>query len=113
MLDVSEGGLSFSSPTRLPAGIQLRIQIPSMDRSFCITGHVAWVEKEAKGYTIGVAFTDKDEAFLVRMVEQLCHIESYWQQKIKMGTKTTIEQAASEWIELFASEFPKPLPRRF
>jgi len=107
MVNISEGGLAFQSHTRLPVGIKVCIQIPSLDCSFSATGQVAWIKKEVQQYTIGIVFTDKDEAFHVRMVEQICHIESYWQQNMKMGRNISIEQAASEWIEHFSANFPQ------
>ncbi len=106
MMNLSQGGLAFKSHLCLNIGSKLCLKIPSVGHAFLVTGHVAWVEQEAQGYTIGVVFTDKDEAYLVRMVEQVCHIQSYWQQNKREGRNISIDQAASEWIERFASNFP-------
>jgi len=106
LINISQGGLSFQSDVRLPVRKNIYIQIPSIDCSFRATGQVVWVKEEAQGYTIGIIFTDKHEAFHVRMVEQICHIESYRQQNIQKGRDIPIEQAASEWIEHFAADFP-------
>jgi len=107
MINISQGGLSFQSHVLLPIRQNIQIQIPSIDCSFRVTGQVVWAKEEAQGYTIGVIFTDKDEAFHVRMVEQVCHIESYQQENIQKGRDIPIEQAASEWIKHFAADFSR------
>ncbi|WP_232710119.1 PilZ domain-containing protein [Mariprofundus aestuarium] len=107
LVNISGGGLAFQSHTLLPIGKKVRIQIPSMDCSFRATGQVAWIKKEAQGCTVGIVFTDKSEAFHVRMIEQICHIESYRKQNMKKGRNISIEKATSEWIEHFAADFPQ------
>jgi hypothetical protein len=43
----------------------------------------------------------------VRLIEQICYIEHYRQEVlISEGRKLTSEQAALEWIEKFAQDFP-------
>jgi len=107
LLNISQGGLSFQSHVRLSVRQNVHIQIPSVDCSFRATGQVVWVNEEAQGFTIGVIFIDKEEAFHIRMVEQICHIESYQQENIQKGRHIPIEQAASEWIKRFAADFPR------
>lgn len=107
MLNISEGGLAFESPEQLPIGAMISIKIPQIDLSFHVTGKVVWVSEMDQGFSIGVIFTDKDEAFRARMVQQVCHIESYWRKAVDSGRKLTIEDAASEWIKRFATDFPR------
>jgi len=107
MLNISEGGIAFESVEELPLGATINIQIPHIDRSFNVTGKVVWIKKGSTNYTAGVTFTDKDEAFRVRMVEQLCHIQSYWKKNIQNGRNISIEEAADEWIMQFAENFPR------
>jgi hypothetical protein len=57
---------------------------------------------------VGVRFEDRDTAISVRMVEQVCHIEQYkLQVRETEGRELTGEQAAMEWIEKHAHEFPR------
>ncbi len=46
---------------------------------------------------------------MARMVEQICHIEQYKNEILKAeGRQLDSKQAALEWIQKFASEFPNP-----
>ncbi|MCW9053285.1 MAG: hypothetical protein OQJ91_13375 [Motiliproteus sp.] len=59
-------------------------------------------------YELGLVFLDQQQAFQMRMLEQVCHITCY-QQWIyeKEGRRLSREQAATEWISKFASHFPQ------
>jgi len=108
VVDISAGGLAFDSQSPLPIGAMVTIQIPQIDLSFNVTGEVAWIKENDGGCTMGIAFTNRDEAFRARMVEQVCLIESYWRHaRENDGRNITIEEAANEWISRFAAEFPK------
>ncbi|MDX8403304.1 MAG: PilZ domain-containing protein [Mariprofundaceae bacterium] len=107
MLNISEGGLAFETHEQLPVGAVISIKIPHIDLSFHVTGKVIWTNETDQGFSIGVIFTDKDEAFRARMVQQVCHIESYWRKTVDSGRELTIEDAASEWIRRFATDFPQ------
>lgn len=106
MLNISEGGIAFESHEQLPIGAEISIKIPQIDLTFHVTGKVVWSSEMDQGFSIGVIFTDKDEAFRARMVQQVCHIESYWREAVDSGRELTIEDAASEWIKRFATDFP-------
>ena len=74
---------------------------------FDADGVVAWCRPEANGYSVGVQFADASTQFGLRMVEQVCHIEHYRADVLREeGRVLTREQAAREWIELYAAEFP-------
>ena len=56
---------------------------------------------------MGVKFTEEETAYAVRMVEQLCYIEHYRQNVLQSeGRELSGEEAALEWIEKFAGNFP-------
>jgi len=43
----------------------------------------------------------------VRMIEQICYIEHYRKEVLlNEGRRITSEQAALEWIEKYAQDFP-------
>ena len=56
---------------------------------------------------MGVQFTDSTTQFSVRMVEQICHIEHYRAEVLRVENRDlTSEEAAKEWVEKFAADFP-------
>lgn len=117
--DVSVGGLCFSSDSPVRRGTAIRIRIPlvlqplgageevAQSAGFDAEGVVAWCRREAKGYAVGVQFADPSARFGMRMVEQICHIEHYRADIFQSeGRSLTSEEAAREWIERYAAEFP-------
>ena len=108
--NVSLGGLSFHSKNKLMNGSRITIRIPLLKETIQVGGQVVWCEKKAKGYEVGVAFRDKEDAFRTRMVEQICHIEQYRSQVLEQEHRhLTSEQAAIEWIKKYAGSFPELL----
>lgn len=105
--NVSVGGLSFTSRLRFDPGARIIIKIPLLGDFVQVTGQVVWCQEESGAFEVGAVFLDKQEAFLIRMVEQICHIEQYkdqvWQTEHR---QLTIEQAAEEWIRKYADTFP-------
>ena len=108
MNDVSFGGLSFRSHSHIKTGTAITIKIPFVDPPFETTAKVRWCRKREGGdYDIGIAFSDREEAFRARMVEQICHIEHYKREVLeKEGRKLSGEEAAMEWISRYAATFP-------
>ena len=106
--NVSLGGLSFHSKNNLAAGARITIRIPLLRETIQINGQVVWCRKQDKGYEVGVAFWNKEEAFRTRMVEQICHIEQYRSEVLEHEQRQlTSEQAAIEWIKKYAGTFPE------
>ena len=105
--NVSFGGLSFSSKYELAAGVIILIKIPLTQPVFEAVGRVSWCRPENNQFEIGVEFLDKNDMFRARMVEQICHIEQYKQEVLeKEGRKLSGEEAALEWIQKYAPQFP-------
>ena len=116
--DISQGGLCFVSNKPLSIGARIRLTIPIgtlvQDASskmkvepYEATGNVAWCLKRNNRYEVGVQFSDASTLFGVRMVEQVCHIEHYRQDVLLgQGRVLSSEEAAREWVELYAPEFP-------
>lgn len=105
--NVSEGGLAFLSSTPLSPGSIIRVKIPLVTPVFQAVGRVTWCRACGDHFEIGVEFLDQDDVFRARMVEQLCHIEHYRQQVLEEeGRELSGEQAALEWIQRFAPDFP-------
>lgn len=107
LLNVSDGGVCFSASQPLAPGSPIRLQIPVFGQHFEIDGAVAWCRRQKGRFEIGVAFAREQDRFAVRMVEQLCYIEEYRTRvEREQGRTLTSEQAAAEWVERFAGEFP-------
>jgi hypothetical protein len=108
--DVSFGGLAFLSETAIEPGGIIKLRIPYFKPAFEVTAaQVTWCKKIGSKYAVGVEFLDSAEAFRVRMIEQVCHIESYRREvEQREGRHLTDEEAAAEWISLYASSFPNP-----
>ena len=105
--NVSTGGLAFSCAYPLSPGSMLNIRIAVVEPRFEAQAQVAWCHPEGDGYVVGVAFTESDDLFRARMVEQLCHIEHYKAEVLASeGRQLDGEQAAREWIDKFARGFP-------
>jgi len=108
VVNVSHGGLAFESDVELTPGLVVEVRIPSMFPMFTTLGRVVWCKANDKGYQLGVAFLDQDDAFRTRMVEQICHIENYRNNASAVeGRQLSVEEAAAEWIDRFAAHFPQ------
>ena len=107
LTNISAGGLSFTSTRALETGSFITIRIRNVEPDFVARAQVAWCRPEDGVYVIGVAFTESGDLFRARMVEQVCHIEHYKAQVLASeGRQLDGEQAAREWIQKFATEFP-------
>ena len=107
MVNVSRGGLCIESAAPLPQGAHLHISIPINQPPFEAVGEVAWCRTEHDHYQVGLSFDDSASAFSVRMVEQVCYIEHYRRSvEACEGRKLSSEEAAKEWIALYAADFP-------
>ncbi len=105
--NISEGGLAFIQNQRFPPGVILQVRIPFIEPPLTVNAQVVWCHDHESQYEIGVRFLEWSDAYKVRMVEQVCHIEQYKRHVERTeGRRLTGEEAASEWIEKFASEFP-------
>lgn len=106
--NIGEGGLSFRSRCALPVGAAITLRISQVQPDFEVRGQVVWCRAESGVFDIGVAFLDPSDLFQVRMVEQICHIEQYKADVLaREGRRLNGEQAASEWIQKFARDFPQ------
>jgi len=105
--DIGHGGLSFSSSCELCEGAPIFIRISHLQPAFEVEGRIAWCRREGEGFVVGVSFLQAGDRFRVRMVEQICHIEHYKSEVLAAeGRAISGEQAACEWIDQYAGDFP-------
>ena len=106
--NISQGGLCFHADVSMDPGSEIHINIPIRQPGFETTGIVMWCQKTNAHYDVGVKFKDTSDDFNIRMVEQVCHIEHYKKEVLfREGRKLSGEEAAAEWIEKFAGDFPR------
>ena len=71
---------------------------------------VVWCHDQGRQCEVGLRFLNEADAYAARMVEQICHIEHYKANvRRKEGRLISGEQAAKEWIEKFAENFPQEI----
>ncbi len=105
--DIGEGGLCFSVSNNIEPGTAIFIRISVCTPPFETKGIVVWCCKTNEKYELGVKFADAATEFRVRMIEQVCHIKQYKNEILeKEGRKLSDEEAAVEWIEKYAKDFP-------
>lgn len=108
--NISVGGLSFISNMPFEENSVILIKIPLVNPVFEAKGMVIWCNNENQSYDIGVAFIETKDAFRIRMVEQICHIEHYKKEiQEKEGRLLTGREAALEWINKYAGSFQKEI----
>ncbi|MCG8324197.1 MAG: PilZ domain-containing protein, partial [Thiotrichales bacterium] len=108
-LNVSYGGLAVHFPEYIEEGTTIELLIDVIDPHFVIQGVVVWSRQTDQGYDLGIRFADDVDVFRMRMIEQICHIEHYRQEvEISENRRISSEEAAVEWIEKYAEDFPTP-----
>lgn len=106
--NVSFGGLMFQSSIPYTQSKVITVRINSITPQFEASASVSWCRKSGRYYMVGLEFTDKDTEFKLRMVEQVCHIMHYRKKVLETeGRQLGKDEAAKEWIERYASDFPK------
>jgi hypothetical protein len=103
----SEGGLCFVTDQWVEPDAEIEIAIPCVSPVFKSIAQVVWCKSLSDGFEVGVRFKNDEADYVMRMVEQICHIEEYRQEQSRLGRTLTSQEAALEWIERYASEFPR------
>ncbi|MEZ5672751.1 MAG: PilZ domain-containing protein [Thiotrichaceae bacterium] len=104
--NVSLGGISFKASCCWEQGTILNVRIPFVKPPFEATGKVVWCQQQTNCFYVGVEFLQAEDGFRVRMVEQICLIEQYRHQQTAQGRKLSSEEAALEWINRSAADYP-------
>ncbi|MCG8325318.1 MAG: hypothetical protein MI673_07355 [Thiotrichales bacterium] len=103
----SDLGLCFSSEKYIPTGAILEVTIPLRGEEQKFKGKVVLVRNRGACFDIGIWLDEKADAHRARMVEQICHIETYLRDKHRReGPFVSREKVAEEWITRFAASFP-------
>jgi len=106
--NISHGGLSFTAKKPVKEGMCIHLKIDSVDPAFEADGLVTYCSQEEDAFMIGIEFIRRDDLFVARMVEQVCHIEHYKREMSQEeGRELSGEEAAREWISKYAAKFPR------
>jgi len=106
--NVTAYGMCFSSKNSLNPETIIELSIPSINPDIKMRGLVIWCKQKDDAYDIGIEFVDKENEYRARMIEQICQIKEYkLKTRNKAGRNLSDGEAAQEWIEKFAPDFPK------
>jgi c-di-GMP-binding flagellar brake protein YcgR len=109
-VDVSEGGLLFTSKTHVAPGKLITLMLPLYDKVFKIKARVMHSKPDdsTELYRIGVAFEKYADAFKVKLIEQIYLIEEYRVlRSLQVGREISLKEASREWIERYSKRFEK------
>lgn len=107
MTNVSDGGIAFEVALPIEVGSLVAVDIPSVSPQYRGEGKVVWCRAKGEQYEVGLKFVNTQEAYKSRMVQQICQIEEYRHQVFEReGRMLNSDQAAMEWIEKNAENFP-------
>lgn len=106
--NLGNGGLALKTRQALEPGQVVELLIAIVRPAFKTQASVVWCRTRDAGFEVGVEFLASDALYRARMVEQVCHIESYRARiRESEGRELTADQAAMEWIAKYASDFPE------
>ncbi len=109
-INVSLGGLLFPSKTSVDVGARILIQMPLESKMFHVRAKVVRCVKEAGKnlYDIAVTFSRPQEAFKVKMIEQIYLIAEYRDVlSLESGKDVSLEEASRKWIKRFSERFSR------
>ncbi|PIQ89046.1 MAG: hypothetical protein COV72_05235 [Candidatus Omnitrophica bacterium CG11_big_fil_rev_8_21_14_0_20_42_13] len=109
-IDVSRGGLLFSSSYRIKKGQPLLLEVPLENNLFNVRAKVMRCNKSGgeKLYNIGVCFAKIHDAFQVKLIEQIYLIDEYRKlRSLQLGRKMSLNAASKEWIKRYSKRFEK------
>lgn len=106
--DPSHIGLIFDSLKYIKPGTQLELNIPLRNDTARFRGQVVLVRHVGTSYEIGVWLRHRADASRARIVEQICHIETYLQAKKYRDGPYSLnrERITEEWITEHAGNVP-------
>jgi len=110
-VNVSEGGLMFLSAKNVKEGETIKINIPLYDKVFHINAkvcHCAKDESNSSMFRVGVEFMTYQDAFKVKLIEQIYLIEEYRVlRSLQLGRDISLQEASKEWIKRYSERFKK------
>jgi len=109
-LNISMGGLLFAAKRPVDAGSTIIVKMPFENKVFNIRAKVVHCDKspETKLNNIGVRFYRTNDAFKVKLIEQIYLISEYRDLKsMQTGKEMSLEEASREWIKRYSERFKR------
>ena len=109
-LNISIGGLLFAAKRPVETGSIIIVKMPFENKVFNIRARVVRCDKnpETKLNNIGVRFYRTNDAFKVKLVEQIYLISEYRDLKsMQTGKEVSLEEASREWIKKYSERFKR------
>ncbi len=109
-LNVSLGGLLFSSKNMVKDGTRIVVKMPFEDKMFSVKARVVRCTKNAETrlFDIAVSFLRIQEAFKVKMIEQIYLIAEFRDLlSLQSGKQVSLEDASRKWIKRYSARFKK------
>ena len=109
-INVSMGGLLFAAKRLVEMGSTIVVKMPFETKVFNVKAKVVHCKKspETNLYNIGVKFYRLNDAFKVKLVEQIYLISEYRDLiSMQRGKEISLEQASKEWIKRYSDRFSK------
>lgn len=95
-------GRGYQSP-----GTVVTVDIEAGGERHRFDTQVVMVCPAERRFELGLWVEDPEAGYRLRMVEQICHIESYRRRvERREGRRLSTDAAAAEWIERYAAGFP-------
>ncbi len=107
-INVSQGGLLFSSKKQVKSNSRILIKMPFQDKVFNVRARVVHCDKslDTKLFHVGVCFERLSDAFKVKLIEQIYLICEYRDlRSIQLGRDVSLEEASREWIKRYSDRF--------
>ena len=109
-INVGRGGLMFSAKDPSDVGTIILLKIPFENKVFKARARVVHCElnPETNLYNIGVCFDRYNDAFKVKLVEQMYLISEYRDlRSLQLGREMSLQDASREWIARYSKRFER------
>jgi hypothetical protein len=109
-INVCLGGLLFPSKSPVKVRGKVVIKMPFENKVFNVRAKVVRCKKNSKSklYEVAVCFTSPQEAFKVKIIEQIYLIAEYRDLlALQLGREVTMEEASQKWIKRYSARFSR------
>lgn len=109
-LNMGLGGLLFTSKSAIKIKSRIMIRMPFEDKVFNVKARVlrCTPNAETRQLDIAVSFLRVQEAFKVKMIEQIYLIAEFRDLlSLQTGKQVTLEEASRKWIKRYSARFKK------
>ena len=109
-INISMGGLLFAAKRPVDPGSTIIVKMPFENKIFNIRAKVVRCDKnpETNLNHIGVRFYRTNDAFKVKLIEQIYLISEYRDLKsMQLGRQVSLEEASREWIKRYSERFKR------